>query len=228
MIQTWTDVTTSALLNLWQGFLSFTTQFIIAIIVFIIGWFISVGVGKLIAEILRKLKFNQIFEKGVWKEALKKAGFKIDASGFIGAIGKWTLVIFFLWFVTAEILKWTEFAGFLESILAYLPNVIIAALIFAVAVVIADITEKIVRAAVESARVGYGHLVGAIAKWSIWIFAILAILDQLKIQAADWIFELIKITFLGIVAMAAIAFGLGGKEAAAELIEDLKKKISEK
>jgi len=47
----------------------------------------------------------------------------------------------------------------------------------------------------------------------------------LRFEAAGWVFELIKIVFVGIVAMAAIAFGLGGKEVAAEILQDLRKKL---
>jgi len=118
-----------------------------------------------------------------------------------------------------------EFAGFLKSILAYLPNVVIAVLILVVTVIVVDIVEKIIRAAVEGIRVGYGHLASVIVKWAIWIFAILAILQQLKFEAADWVFDLIKIVFVGIVAMGTIAFGLGGKEVAAEILQDLRKKL---
>ena len=223
MVLDWYSVTFEALQGLWQGFVIFIPKLFGAIIIFIIGWFIAIALGKLISEILKRIKFNQIFERGVWKEALEKAEFKIDASGFIGAICKWILVIVFL-LVAVEILGLVQFADFLVKVLAYLPNVVVAALIFVVAVIIADILEKVVRALVEGVRVGYGQVVGAIVRWSIWIFAILAILIQLKITPA-----LLQTLFIGFVALIAIAggiaFGLGGKEAAAELLQDFKKKL---
>lgn len=219
----WYLITLQALQNLWQGFLNFIPALIGAAVVFIVGWFISIGIGRLITEILKKLRFNRIFEKGVWKEALEKAEFKVDAAGFIGVIFKWVLVIVFL-MAAVEILGLTEFAGFLNNILGYLPNVLVAAFIFVAAVIIADLFEKVVRAAVESIRIGYGHLVGVIVRWSIWIFAILAILIQLKITPA-----LIQILFTGLVALiviaGGIAFGLGGKEVATEILRDLHRKL---
>jgi len=223
MVLDWYSVTFEALKGLWQAFLLFIPKLVGAIIIFIIGWFISVGIGKLISEILKRIKFNQIFEKGVWKDALEKAEFKIDASGFIGVICKWILVIVFL-LAAVEILGLAQFADFLVKVLAYLPNVIVAALIFVVAVIISDILEKLVRAVVEGVRVGYGQVVGAIVRWSIWVFAVLAILIQLKIAPA-----LLQSLFIGFVALLAIAggiaFGLGGKEVAAELLQNLKKKL---
>ncbi len=223
MVVDWYSVTLQALQGLWQGFLNFIPALIGAIIVFVIGWFISGGIGRLVTGILKKLRFNQIFEKGAWKGALEKAEFKIDASGFIGAIVKWVLVIVFL-MAAVEILGLVQFADFLKSVLGYLPNVIVAALIFVVAVIIADFTEKIVRAGVESVKVGYGHLVGIIVRWSIWIFAILAILIQLKV--APTLIQTFVMGLVGLVAIAGgIAFGLGGKDLAAELLQDLHRKF---
>lgn len=223
MVLDWYTITMQALGDLWVGFLNLLPNLIGALIVFLIGWFISIGVGRLITEILKRLRFNQIFEREAWKGALEKAEFKIDASGFVGAIVKWVLVIVFL-LAAVEILGLVQFADFLKSVLAYLPNVIVAALIFVVAVIIADILEKIVRASVESVRLGYGQIVGVIVRWSIWIFAILAILIQLRIAP-----ELIQILFTGLVALLAIAgglaFGLGGRDLASDILHDLKKKL---
>ena len=219
----WGAITIEALQNLWQVFLFYLPKIVGAIIIFAIGWFISVGVGRLIAGILRKLKFNKLFERGVWRGALEKAEIKVDASGFIGAIFKWILVIVFL-LAAVEILGFVQFAGVLKSILGYLPNVIVAAFIFGVAAIVADILEKTARAAVESTKIGYGGVVGAIVKWAIWIFAILAILVQLRVAP-----ELIRILFAGFVALitvaGGIAFGLGGKEIAAETLRELRKKL---
>lgn len=225
IVQTWAETTTLALQNLWQGFLTFIPTLIGAIIVFIIGWFISVGIGKLISEILIRIKFNQLFERAGWKQALEKAELKVNAAEFVGAIVKWVLVIVFL-LAAVEILGFVQFAVFLKSVLAYLPNVIVAALIFVVTVIVVDIVEKVVRAAVEGVKVGYGHLVSAIIKWSIWIFAILAILHQLGIAKS-----FMETLFSGFVAMLVIAlgiaFGLGGKEVAAEILRDIRNKLKE-
>lgn len=224
MVLDWIDVTIQALQNLWQGFLGFIPVLLGAVIVFIIGWFFSVGVGKLVAEVLKKLKLNQIFEKGAWKNALEKAEIKVDASAFVGAVVKWILIVVFL-LAAVEILGLVQFAIFLKGVLGYLPNVIVAVLIFVVTVIVVDIVEKIVRAAVEGIKVGSGQIVSAVVKWSIWVFAILAILTQLRFEAADWIFELIKMVFMGIVLIAVVAFGLGGKDMAAEILQDLRKKL---
>jgi hypothetical protein len=223
MIIDWYTVTVGALQYLWQGFLLVAPKIIGALIVFIIGWFIALGIGKLVAEILKRIRFNMLFERGSWKSALDKAEIKLDASEFIGAVTKWILVIIFL-LAAVEILGLTEFASFLNRVLAYVPHAVAAALIFVVAVVIADIIEKIVRAAVEGIKMGYGQVAGAIIRWSIWIFAIIAILMELGIGS-----QLFLSLFQGVIALLVIAgglaFGLGGKDVAADVLKKMKNKL---
>jgi len=223
MIQDWSAITLGALQDLWQGFLSFTPKLIGAIVVFIVGWLIAVGIGKLIAEILKRLKFNQVFERGDWKEALERADLKINISEFIGAICKWILVIVFL-LAAVEILGFVQFAEFLEDVISWLPNLVVAAAIFVVAVIIADISEKLIKAGVEKMKIGYTQVIGIIVKWSIYIFAASAILIQLGIARA-----LIQTLFTGAVIMIALAFGLafglGGKEEAREILASLRRRL---
>ncbi len=206
-----------------EGIINGIIVLVFALIVLFIGWLIALGIGQLITRILNVIKFNQYIERAGIKEALEKAELKVDAAAFLGTIFKWVVFIIVLSLV-AEILGLVKFTGLLQSILGYLPNVIVAVLVFVVAVIVAEILEKVVRAAVEGVKVGYGSLVGAIIKWSIWIFAILLILDQLGIGS-----DLIRILFAGIVAMIAIAggiaFGLGGKDVATEILRDLKQKL---
>ena len=214
MLQIWKDITLDALQGAWSSFVGFVPDLLVAIIFFVIGWFVSILIGKLVAEVLKKLKFNQIFEKGNWDEALAKANIKVDASGFLGAIVKWVLVIVTLQ-VSVGILgaRWQVFNEILGNVVSYLPNVIIAVLFFVVTVIISDIVEKLVRVSVERVKVGYGHMVSVIVKWAIWIFAIIIILEQLNIGG-----NIPTIVVQGIVGFLAIAgglaFGLGGKDAA--------------
>jgi len=224
IITDWFETTVAALQGVWQNFIGFIPDLIGAITISLIGWVIAAAIGKLVAEVLKQLQFDKIFEKGAWKTALQKADIDVHASAFIGAIFKWILIIVFL-IAAIQVLGFSQLGSFFTAVLNYLPNVIVAAFIFVVAVIIADILEKVVRASVESFKVGYGHVVGIIVKWSIWIFAILAILDQLKIEAADWLVQMVQIVFIGIVVMAALAFGLGGRDIARDILQEARNKM---
>ena len=210
-----------------KDLVAFIPQLLLAIVVFIIGYIISVGIGRLITEILKGVKFNRLFAKEGWQKAIEKADIKVDPSAFIGAIFKWVFVIVSL-LLTADILKLTKFSELLQNILNYIPNLIVAIFIFVVGVVIADVVEKLVRATVEKMKVGYAALAASIVRWTIWIFLIFMILDQLLPKS-----DLIQILYSGIVngivfavaGAVALAFGLGGKDAAAKAIEDLKSRM---
>ena len=225
MVQDWTSVTLESLQNLWQGFLGFIPKLVGAIIIFLIGWFVAIWIGKLVAEILRKLRLDRIFEKGKWDEALEKADFRMKMSDFIGGIVKWVLIIVFL-LAAVEILGLTQFAIFLRAIVGWLPNLVVAAAIFVVAVIVADISEKLVRAIVGKMNVNYVNLIGNIVRWAIWIFAILAILSQLGVAK-----DIVQIVVTGFVALivisCSIAFGLGGKDLAREVLENFRGKFRE-
>lgn len=223
MVLDWYSITLEALQNLWQGFLGFIPVLIGAILVFTIGWFIALGTGKLVSEILSRLKFNEFFERADWQKALQKADLTVNPSEFLGTIVKWILAIVFL-LASVEILGLPQFTEFLGKIVSYLPNVFIAALIFIVAVIIADVAGKIVVASVEKMKIGYANLAGIIARWSIWVFALLAILYQLGVVR-----PMVQALFTGLVAFFVIsfglAFGLGGKDVAAEILQDWRKKL---
>jgi len=223
IIQSWFDATRDAFLGLWKAFIAFSPSLIGAVLVFGIGWFISLGIGRVVTEVLKKMNFNKVFDKENWRSAMEKADIRVDPSGFIGAIVKWIFVIVFL-LAAVEILGLTGFAGFLSGILAYLPNVLVAALMFVVTVIVVDIVEKVIRAWVESMKLGYGHIISSVIKWAIWIVAIFAILAQLNIAT---LFTGVILTGLvaTMVLIFGLSFGLGGKEVAAEILQDLKKRI---
>lgn len=225
----YTDWSLSFIQPLLQQFVAFLANLVLAIVVFLIGYLISVGIGKLITEILKSVKFNKLFEKEGWRKALQRANVDVNASEFIGAIFKWVFVIVAL-LVAVDILNLTSFAGFLTQVLNYLPNVIVAVLVFVVAIIISDIVEKVVRVSVERLKVGYGYLAASIVKWAIWVFTFFLVLDQL-LPASLLVKTLYSSIVYGIVAAVAlgvgIAVGLGGKDVAASVLDDMYRKIKE-
>lgn len=219
----WYSVTTNTFEGFWVSFLNFLPSLVGAILIFVLGWFVAIGIGKLISGILHKMKFNDFFEGKGWKDAMDKAEVKVNPSEFFGSLVKWILIVVFLW-IAIDILGFDQFAAFMQDVVIYLPNVIVAVFIFVLAVMLADLLAKIVMATTDKAGFPYSKFTGTIVKTSIWIFAIFAILIQLGIAR-----EMILAIFYGLIALLALAgglsFGIGGKDAAAKLIEDIKKKI---
>jgi len=226
MDPSWYIITKETLEQVWKDSLLLAPKLIAALIIFIVGWIVSLGIGKLIAEILSRLGFNKLFEKSAWKEAMDKAELKVFPSDFIGAIFKWILIITTLW-IDMIILGYGSFNIFLDDISGLLMKIVVATVIFIIAVVMADISEKVVKIWVKRMGINYADFIGSVAKWTIYIFAGMAVLVQLGIAET-----LINTIVTGIVATLALAFGLafglGGKDAAAKAIQDAKDKLSRK
>jgi hypothetical protein len=224
IVQTWAEVVTSSLQTLWSGFIGFLPKLLGAIIVFIIGWLIAVILGKLAAQIIRALRIDQILEKMGFKKSLERAKLKLDSGKFIGELIKWFFIIVFLMAAT-DILNLPQVTEFLRRIILYIPHLIVAVLILLAAVLIANFLQKLVKASVEAAGLKSANFLGAVTKWAILIFAVLAALLQLGIVPA-----LIQTIFTGLIAALAIsvglAFGLGGKDLAVQILGKLKRDVS--
>ncbi|MFA5178530.1 MAG: hypothetical protein WC427_03150 [Candidatus Paceibacterota bacterium] len=224
MFQDWSLITAQGVQSSWESILLFLPKFLGAVVIFIIGWVVAIWLGKIVSTILEKIKFNDIFSGTGWKSALEKAEINITPSDFIGAIVKWILVIISLMIAT-DILEWLAFSLLLNQIITWVPNLIVAIAILIVAIIIADILEKMVKASAQKMGVNFVNYLGLGIKWAIYIFAILAALLQLGVASA-----IVNTLIVGFVAMFALAFGLsfglGGKDMAARLLEDWRNKMT--
>lgn len=223
--QTWADVTIQSFQSLWGGFIGFLPNLIGAAIVFLIGWAIAIGLEKLVDQVIKVVRIDPLLEKMGVGRGLEKAGFKINTGEWLGLLVKWFIMIVFLMAAT-EILGLREVTTFLRSVLYYIPNVIVAALIILIAVWAANILHRIILVSATASNVGAINLSASLTKWSIMIFGLLAALVQLGIAPS-----LIQTLVTGFVAMVAIAggvaFGLGGKEMATDLLDKFKRGISD-
>jgi hypothetical protein len=205
--------------------MGFLPNLIGAVIVFLIGWMIAVLLGKLAAQIIRALRIDNILEKMGFKRSLERASLKLDSGRFIGELVKWFFIIVFLMAAT-DIMRLPQVTEFLRRVLLYIPQLIVAVLILLAAVLIANFLQRLVKASVEAAGLGSSNFLGAVTKWAILIFAILAALLQLGIVPS-----LIQTLFTGLVAALVIssglAFGLGGKDIAIQILNRLKRDVSE-
>ena len=207
----------------WQNLTEVSPPIFWAGLVLLVGIIISKWIGGLSAAFLNQIKLNQVFKRMGLEEALLKIDARLNAPKFFGEIVKWFFIIVFL-MVSFEILGLTQFSQFLGKVIGYYPNIFISALIFIVAVFLADFSQKIVVGTLEKEKITYSRFVGKWISWAIWLFAILAILYQLQITPS-----LILVIIIGLVATISlalgIAFGLGGKELAAKILKELEEKF---
>lgn len=225
LLQSWTEVTVNSFQSMWSGLIDFLPNLLGALIVFFVGWAIAVGLQKLITQILRALRVDPALEKLGTGRFFERAGLKMDFAGWIGIFVKWFLILVFLLAAT-DILKLAEVSVFLRSVLGYVPNVVVAVVVLAVAFWLANILRKIAQASVAASNIKAASFLGALAYWSVLIFGLFAALVQLGIA-----FALLQTLITGLIAMLALAgglaFGLGGKEQASNFLNKIRKEISE-
>ncbi len=225
-LQTWGEITTISLLNLWEKFINFFPILIGALLVFLLGWVIAVAVEKVVKRMIVSLRIDQAFEKIGLRKKLSESGVDLDVAAFFGGLVKWFLVLVFLMAAT-DILGLNQVTDFLNSIIIYLPNVVVAVIILAVVFLVGNFVYVVVKGSTRAAGVMSATLLATISKWSIVVFGLLAALIQLGIATS-----LVSTIFIGIVAMLSLAgglaFGLGGKEEAAQILRKLREEISEK
>jgi len=214
----------SSFVELWSGLLSFLPQFAGAIFVFIIGLVLALVLQRVIEKISKIIKIDELAKKFEVPQMFEKYGLHFKIGKLIGWIIKWFLIIVSL-IAATDILGWDQVTDYLKQIVLYLPNVIIAVIMLFFGTVLANFVYRLVKSAVLAAKLASADILASLARWAILVFTFMAALIQLQIAE-----DLIRVLFTGFVAMLALAgglaFGLGGKEHAAQILEKLRKDIS--
>ncbi|PIQ66314.1 MAG: hypothetical protein COV96_02155 [Candidatus Zambryskibacteria bacterium CG11_big_fil_rev_8_21_14_0_20_42_18] len=227
LLNTWGEVLTLSFQNLWIGVVNFVPNLVIALIILILGWLIGALFGRAIWQVFKSLKVDDALRRAGLESFVRRGGLELDSGAFVGALVKWFVILIFL-VAALDVLGLSQVNFFLQDVvLGYLPRVLAAALVLLVAGVIGDVIGRVVVTAAKTADVKSAHFVGAIAKWAIWVFAILVALSQLGIATS-----FSQTLFTGVVIAGSLAlglsFGLGGQEAAARFIERLRNEMSGK
>lgn len=225
-VQTWADVITFTFQNLWSGFILFLPNFLGALVIFFVGLVIASGIGKVVEKLVDALKLDRLLGQLGLGQLLERADMRLRSGRFLGVLVQWFFIIVTL-LAVSDILKLAAFSDFLSQVLLYVPNIVIAVLIMLAGVVVAAFFSKLVRASILASRLHSAHFLGALTKWAVLVFSFLAALSQLGVAGA-----LVNTLIMGFVAMLALAgglaFGLGGRDAAAAWLEKLRSEISNK
>jgi len=221
------DEVSGSLSDVWGGVIGFLPKFIIALVIFIIGWIVGSILARVVAQFFRAIKLDNMLKSVGTDVVMERAGFNLDTGKFFGTLVKWFFVVVFL-VAAINVLGLTQVNLFLQDVvLGFLPRVIVAALLLVVGALVAHALQQIVSGGAKAVAAPGARFAAGIAKWAVWVFAILAALAQLGIAGA-----FAQTLFTGLVAMLALAgglaFGLGGKEAAARYLESLRKDISDR
>lgn len=217
---TFGGIITSILTTLISNLLAYIPQFFGGLLILVVGLFLASVLKKAVKVFFRVVKLEKWLEEAkVAKDKEVRVWTEIFAE-----LVRWSVVILFL-VPAAESWGVPRVTAVLNQILLYLPNVFVAVIVGLVGMVIANLTHDIVKQGAKDIGSKAAKSLANIARYAILFFTGLIVLNQLGVAS-----DLIRILFTGIVAMMAIAgglaFGLGGKEMASGILQDLKKKLS--
>ena len=197
-----------------------------ALIILIVGWIVAKAIRRLVDWLLKVVRFDVMADKAGISEVIRKGDLKISAGEVVSKLVYWLIMIMVL-VMTVDALGLPKTSDVLASLFAYIPRVIAALLVLVVAMFLASFVSGIVSTAAGNAKMPKPELIAGISRWAIIIFAATIALVELGI-APLLVTTTFNIILGGIVLALALAFGLGGKDAAARYLEELKKRHSEK
>jgi hypothetical protein len=185
-----------------------------ALLILAVGWILAGILARVVRELLSRAGADRLFaEHGGEVYGSRAKAFKPSVVG--GELVKWLIRIVFL-VAAANVLNLPQVSELLNQVLLWIPNLIVAAIILLVAPLIARFVRGVIE--VGAGRMGFTNasLLGRIAEVAIVVFAVIVAIDQIGIAA-----DLVNTLFIGVVAALALAiglaFGLGGRDVAAEL-----------
>lgn len=209
-------ISTPAIAMLNQIF-TYIPQILLALVLIGIGAFIARFVGNLLSSLLESVGFDRWLHRVLPNE---KPVSNLSVAKLVGKIVQIVILLFFivegLNIIQLEILQTIG-----AAIIAYLPNALVAIIILLAALFLANWVEGLIHLRLRNSRG-----IAIVAKTAILVLALFVVFDQLKI--AD---ETINVAFrymsMGAAAAFALAFGLGGRDFAANALNKLSNRADE-
>lgn len=188
----------------WTNFMTFLPKFLMFLAILLVGWFLARLLAKGCNALLERIGFDRLVERGGIKRTLART--RYDASDLLSKILFYAVALFVLQ-LAFSVFGDNPISALLTRVVAYLPNIFVAAIIVVIAAAIAAGVKDILNATM--AGLSYGRYVATVASIMILVVGIFAALDQL--QVAPTIVNGLFYAGLAIVAGSAIiAIGGGG------------------
>lgn len=207
------------LTNFWVKFVNFLPSFFGGLLILVVGFIIADVLKRVLLTIFAFFKFERFFQKA---KVMEKFEVRLWEE-ILAEILRWTIVIVFL-VPTLEVWGLQQATVVLNQVLLFLPNVIISVVIAFVGIVSANLAADLVRHSVRTTGATSANALSVFTRGAIIFFTVLLVLNQLGVAP-----QLISILFTGIVGSLALAgglaFGMGGRDIAKDLLEELRRKI---
>lgn len=211
------DVMLEPLRALLQQVGAFMPRLILAAALLLGGWLLAKALRFSAVKALRALNFHILTERAGIDGFLQQGGTEKDTTELFGWI-VYVLVILASLIVAFNSLGLTQVTDLLGRVLLFVPRLLVALLVLIFGSYFARFAGNAVHSYCRSAEISDGELLGRFMQYGVMAFVVLLAVDHLDIGGG-----LIQQTFLillsGVVVALALAFGIGGRDRAAALIE---------
>lgn len=192
-------------------------RLLLAVLIVIAGWIVAKVVRFAMERALRAVNFHVLTERAGMDGFLRNGGVQADATALIAMLFYW-LVILAALVIGFNTLGLTYITDLIQSLILFLPRVMVAIVILAVGSYFARFIDGAITAYFRNAHLQDADLLGRLARYAILAFVILIALDQVQV-GGDIVRHTFLIVLAGVVLALALAFGIGGRDWAAELLE---------
>ncbi|HXU42033.1 MAG TPA: hypothetical protein VN675_06900 [Burkholderiales bacterium] len=192
-------------------------RLILAMVVLVVGYFIARLVKFVVVKALRAGNFHVLTDRAGIDGFLRDGGVRADTTEILGLLFYWVVILTAL-VIGFNGLGLDYITDLLVKVLLFVPKVMVAMLILAFGAYFARFLGNAVCAYAKKLRLQDAELLGKLAQYALLTFVILIALDQVNI-GGDIVRQTFLIVLAGVVLALALAFGIGGKDWAAELLE---------
>lgn len=212
--------------NLLSDIGKLLSNLVLVVLILIIGWLVAKLIQRLLTNFLKLIRIDSIADQIGANAFLGKGGIKYTLAELLGAICYWLALLIVL-VVAVNSVGLTAAADLLNKIVLYIPHVIAAIIILALAMFVASFLSATVQTAAVNAGISQAKLLAKVVEVSVIIFAFIVALEELNIGRVAISF-LVPIILGSLGLGFALAVGLGCKDlvgkTVTELVEKLKKK----
>lgn len=211
------DLFLSSLQAFWGDIVIFTPKLLAALLLMTLGLIFAKGVRAGIRRLLEALRLDSVIEKSGLEALARTGGVHVSLANLISGVAYW-LVILVIAVAVANSLGLNTVASLLNRVVLYLPNIVIAILILVFGTLLARLINQMVFNWLNSSKVPNALVISTGSEYAFQIFILFIALEQLEI-GTRLLTAAFVIAFGGIVLALALAFGLGGKDWAAQQIQ---------
>lgn len=210
------EVIRSALTNMVTNAISYFPRLVTTVLILVLGWIIARLVAVVIQRVAERLKLNELLERTGVNAGLERAQIKKSGAELLGIFLFWIIFLNFL-LIGLESIGLNAAVDPLRDLIAYLPRLLAALATLTAGVLLSQFLGRAAQAAMSSMGVEFHQEVGQGVNILLIVMVVIVVLEQLGIDASIMTNIFTNVITL-IVAGLALAFGLGGRSVAQNVL----------